>query len=334
MRHPPRSVLLAGLALAAAPLALPALAQGPGTRVELVAIDDVKPVVATVESRDTAQARARIGGTLEALAVDEGSRVEAGQVLAVVSDPKIPLQLAALDARLDSLAAQQRQAELDLKRTEELRRSGAATQARLDEVRTALDVVAGQIAAVRAERAVVEQQQREGAVLAPTGGRVLRVLAVAGSVLMPGEPVATIADETYVLRLRLPERHARFMAVGDRVQVGGRGLGGSDQGLTPGTVRQVYPELAAGQVVADVSVDGLGDFFVGERVEVLVSTGTRPGLVLPEGLVRRRAGVDLVILAGGGTVPVQLGRPVAGGVEVLSGLRPGDVVLAPADEGN
>ncbi len=316
-------------------------------------VEDLKAVFATVESVHETLARTRIGGTIADLKAKEGDKVTTGQVVATVRDPKLPLQLAALDARIQALQAQQHQAELELDRARQLRASGTGTQQRLDDAQSAVDVARAQIAAMKAERAVVDQQLREGEVFAPANGRILQVKVIDGAVVMPGEPVASIATETYVLRLHLPERHARFMHEGDPVLVGDRGLApatppGGEAAQEPkmlepksldlkrGIVRQVYPEMAGGQVVADATVTGLGDFFVGERVRVYVATGTREAFVVPPDYVLRRFGTDFVRLADGTEVPVQVGGPIPtlgdqpGGIEVLSGLKPGDVIVRPA----
>jgi len=341
----------APLALAAALLAFaphpPAAAQTarPETADRLTVqprpVEDLKAVYATVESVHETVARTRIGGTLAQLAVKEGDTVTAGQAVASVRDLKLPLQLTALDARIQALLAQQRQAELELDRARQLRASGTGTQQRLDDAQAALDVARAQIAAMKAERAVVEQQQREGEVLAPANGRILQVKAVDGAVVQPGEPVATLATETYVLRLHLPERHARFLREGDPVLVGERGLApagaptNAPEALKRGAVRLVYPELSLGRVVADATVTGLGDFFVGERVRVYVATGTRMAVVVPPAYLIRRFGADFVRLADGAEAPVQVGGAIPaiadqpGGLEILSGLKPGDVIVRP-----
>jgi RND family efflux transporter MFP subunit len=295
-------------------------------------VPDLKAVFATVESLHLTPARTRIGGTIGELAIQEGSRIEVGQRLAVVSDAKLPLQLAALDARIESLQAQQQLAGVELTRVKQLRQSGAASQARLDEAQTNLDVLGAELAAMGAERAVVTEQLAEGAVLAPANGRVLTVQVVNGTVVMPGETVATIAADAYVLRMRVPERHARFIREGDRVLVGARGLETAQETLAEGRVRLVYPELDQGRVVADVDVAGLGDFFVGERTRVFVSTGTRPAIVVPADYVHKRFGIAYVRIKGAGETVVQPGLPVEGGIEVLSGLKPGDVLLPWATE--
>ncbi len=84
--------------------------------------------------------------------------------------------------------------------------------------------------------------------------------------------------------------------------------------------------MVDGRVVADVDVARPGDFFVGERVPVYVSTGDRRTIVVPDGYVYRRHGLAYVRLEDGGEVVVQTGPETEAGVEILSGLRPGDVL--------
>lgn len=314
------TLLLAGLLS-------PAAAQQTVTRQQ---VDDRKAVIATVEPIRELVARARIGGTIVALSVREGDQVAAGDRIALVVDPKLALQIQALESRIQAQSAAREQAQIDLNRIEQLRTSGTVSQAQLDQARTRLNMAERTYLALRSDREVVEQQSTEGAVLAPASGRVLKVPVSVGSVVLPGETIATLATDNYILRLQLPERHARFMKAGDEILVGSRGLQQQDQEtLRPGRVRLVYPQIDQGRVIADAEVDGLGDFFVGERTRVYVATGKRDALVLPAELVYRRYGVSYVKLKDGTEVVVQPGLPVDGGIEILSGLNDGDVVVRP-----
>lgn len=301
--------------------------------VKLRSIEDHKAVFATVESIDQTRARARIGGTVSGLTIDEGSQVVSGQTIAKITDKKLPLKLASLDAKLSSLKAQLKLAETDLERAKSLRRTGAASQARLDETLTRLDIVKSEIASLKAEKSIVLQEVKDGDVLAPASGRVLSVVSTNGSVILPGETIATIAKELYILRLRLPERHARFLKIGDKVQVGQRGMMVAGTSLTDATIQQVYPEMENGRVIADVKVSGLGTYFVGERTPVHIATGSRQVVAAPRRFFYRRYGVTFSKLKDGGEVTVRLGLPVMGGqdgeIEVLSGLKPGDVLVTP-----
>ena len=299
-------------------------------RVKQAEIDDLKAVIATVEPVRQLVARARIGGTVVSLSVKEGDAVLSGAEIARVVDQKLALQMQALDARIRSQQAQRDQSKIDFDRQQELMRRGVTTQAQLDQARTAFDVAERTLAAMRGDREVIVQQAAEGAVLAPGAGRVLSEPISIGRVLMPGETVATIAEDQYILRLSLPERHARFMRAGDAVAIAARGANDQDLDKTvAGVVRLVYPEIKGGRVLADVDVAGLGDYFVGERTRVYVPTGKRATLVVPGAAVYVRAGVQFVRLNTGAEIVVQVGQTTPSGVEILSGLKDGDVVAIP-----
>lgn len=308
---------------------------------EQIAIDDLKAVFAVVQSARTIPARARIGGTIAALSVEEGSEVTAGQQIAEVTDQKLALKIDSLDAQIKGLHSRMVNAKADLDRAQQLIQRGFSTEAKVGELRTGYEVAVNQWKSAVAEREVVTQQVGEGAVLAPAGGRVLAVPVTPGSVIMPGEAIATIAINRYILRLEIPERHARFIRVGDRIMTGARGLGAAGEPPTgEGRIVKVYPELRNGRVVADAAVEGLGSYFVGERAVVWISAGKRDAIVIPRGYVFRRAGLDYVKVAadGGAGAPmdvvVQLGQPAVREkpgdvIEVLAGLRPGDALIKP-----
>jgi RND family efflux transporter MFP subunit len=295
---------------------------------------DRKAVIATVEPVHQLVARARIGGTIATLTIKEGDTVDAGAVIAQVADEKLALQMQALDSRIASLESQRDQAKVDFDRVSELQKRGVSTQTQLDQSKTNLEVAERNLAALRADRSVIAQQATEGAVLAPGAGRVLSIPVSVGRVILPGETIATLAEDQYILRLQLPERYAQFLRAGDKVSIGARGMGDEGSGgLREGVVRIVYPEIQGGRVVADIEVPGLGDYFVGERTRVFIDAGKRKAIMIPASLLYRRAGVNYVRLAGGDEVVVQPGETREYGgvasVEILSGLRDGDRLVTP-----
>jgi multidrug efflux pump subunit AcrA (membrane-fusion protein) len=199
-------------------------------------------------------------------------------------------------------------------------------------------VAANALKSAEAERSVIIRQVEEGDVLAPAQGRVLTIPVTVGAVVMPGETIAKIAANAYVLRLELPERHARFIDTGDPVFIGARELAAGDAPLGKGVISLVYPELQHGRVIADAQADGLGKYFVGERVLVWISAGKRLTIAVPPDYLFKRFGLDYVRLKqdDGKTIDVvvQPGQPALlenGGdaVEVLAGLRPGDRLVQP-----
>jgi RND family efflux transporter MFP subunit len=298
-------------------------------------VADEKAVFATVESVSVVPARGRIGGTIVQLNVREGDPVTRGQVIAAIGDEKLALQMKSLDAQIDALQAQSTQAQTDYSRTEGLVERGTLPRVKLDEARTALNVAENGLRARTAERAVVQQQFNEGQVLAPADGRVLKKQVAVGSVVLPGDAVAMIAQQNFKLRLRVPERHARYLKAGDKIRVDGAEFG--DHAPKSGTIELVYPQIEDGRVVADATVEGLGEYFVGDRLRVWIAGGERTAFVIPSTYVTTRFGIDYVLLRQADrpiSVPVQRGRDLptsdlSNGLEILSGIRPGDVLVQP-----
>jgi RND family efflux transporter MFP subunit len=300
------------------------------------AVADEKAVFATVESANVVPARARIGGTVVELTVKKGDQVKQGQVIATIGDKKLALQRKSLDAQIEGLEAQLAQAQTDLSRAEDLISHGTIPKTRLDEARTAFNVASNALKSRTAERSVLQQQVTEGGVLAPTAGRVLTVPVVTGTVILPGEQVATVAEQNFVLRLRVPERHARFLKTGDPVRIDGEELGKS--GAQFGTIRLVYPQIEDGRVIADAEVAGLGDYFVNQRIRVWVSAGERTSFIVPGSFIITRFGIDYARIRDDAKtvvdVPVQRGRELPrpempNALEILSGLKAGDVLVRP-----
>lgn len=319
---------LAALALAALPLS--ALAQ-PLTVEESVVVD-YRPVVARIEAGDTATARSRLQGVVSDLTIDEADVVEAGQLVAIVTDGTIAPQLSSLASRIEALRAQVRQGEEDLERNEALLEQGFFPRARLDEQRTALDVLKRNLSSAQAERRALQAREAEGRILAPASARVTGVNVVEGAIVSPGEVIATFATLNGVVRLSLPERHAPEMSEGKTVTLRLPTRGGD---VRTATIVKVYPELRDGAVIADATVQGGLDALVGERVDVLAPVGERRAILVPKDYVVTRYGVDFVRVQVGDRfvdAPVALANPLAdvnGQYEVLTGLRPGDRIEKP-----
>jgi RND family efflux transporter MFP subunit len=331
-------ILLAVLADGAPVSAADGAAQ-PGTFVVVSEqIDDRKSIYATVRSKDILQARVRTPGTIVSLRIDKGDHVEPGQLVALVVDPKIALKIRGLDAQIVANKSRLETARTELDRAQELKAKGFSSQARVDQAQTAFDVATNDLKASQAERSVVETQVDEGKVLAPAAGRVLAVPVTEGAVVMSGESIATIAGNEFLLRMELPERHARFIKPGDPVHAGARGLAGTnDKPGADGKVVKVYPEIQNGRVIADAEMPNLGNYFVGERILTSISAGTRKTFVVPRSYLTKRFGLDYarLLTPDGKTydVVIQTGQEIAGGseprVEVLAGLAEGDKLVQP-----
>lgn len=294
-------------------------------------VADLKPVPATLTTRDMAEARARISGTLVALSVKEGDVVRQGQLIARIRDDRLILQTGAFDAQTAAAAAEAARAQADLVRTRDLFSHGVYAQARLDQVEAQAKAANANLAAARAQRGASAELSAQGAVLAPAAGRVLVADVPVGSVVTPGQSIAKITAGPLVVRIELPEGQARALKVGDPVDLAAEDLRGVERGV----ITQIYPSISSGQVTADVTAPNLPGDLIGRRVRAAVKIGERQAIVIPKRYVATRFGVDYARLVdASGAIsesPIQT-RPgvTAESVEVLSGLRIGDV-LTPAE---
>jgi RND family efflux transporter MFP subunit len=333
---------LSGVALAASlvvaacggkPASAPKLAPAAGERftVREQQIADLKPVSASVTTKRMAEARSRIGGTLVRLNVKEGDLVRQGQAIGVVVDQRIGLETRAYDAQVGAAQAEYARAQGDLARTRDLYEHGVYAKARMDQVEAAAKAAAGTLGAARAQRAASAESGAQGAILAPADGRVLQIAVPAGSVVTPGQQIATLTAGEVVVRIEAPEADMHALKLGQSLLVT---PDDPAQGAISAVVAQVYPAVTAGRVTADLTAAGLSSQFVGQRVRISLPIGQRQALIVPAWLVFNRYGVDYArVLAKDGSAtdaPVQTaptGEPAQ--LEILSGLAPGDVLVAP-----
>jgi RND family efflux transporter MFP subunit len=313
------------------PLAPPVRAEPFTVRAE--SVTDFRPVIARIEASDTVLAKARISGTVTALSLDEGKLVKRGERLALIVDTTLPPQINALSARASSLQAQLKRSEDDRTRARKLHADGFFPRARLDALENDVTSARQNLASAQAERQALIARRDEGAVLAPVDAIATEVLVVQGTVVSAGEIIARFASSDGIVRLSLPERHAGAVKVGEAVQLSLPSRGGE---VRTASIVQVYPQLRDGAVIADARVEGGLDALVGERVDVLVPVGVRTAILIPQSHVSTRFGIDFVSVKVSETMTIQTPVVLASGradsrgrVEVLSGLRPGDVVVTP-----
>ncbi len=317
----------------------------------------------TLEARIKSTISPKISGRIEKLLVDQGDRVEGGQLLVRLDDADLRQQVAiaqanvsAAQAALDRLQADEvqavavlQQARQNYARVEKLMVQKVATADEHDKATEALRVAeAGQARA----RAALEEGRRQllaaektlayrralladGEVRAPFGGLVVRRFRDPGDVVVPGSPILTVisleeiwvsawVDESEMARLRVGQP-ARVVFRSEPEQ--------SYAGEVARLGRETDRETR--EYVVDVRVLRLPDHWtVGQRAEVYIQTQRKTAaLVLPGEFIVWRDGQAGVYLQSGGWAawqPVVLGLQSGEKVEVVSGLSAGDTVLLAA----
>ena len=146
----------------------------------------------------TVELRSRVGGTVEAVGVPEGSLVRKGQWLFQI-DPR-PFQVA-----LDQATAQLRQAEAlpgqaqaDVERAERLAPTGAVSRKTHDDAVSAHSARQAQVQAAQAAVAAARLDLSYARITAPIAGRVDRVLVTEGNLVSGGAAGAATLLTTLV----------------------------------------------------------------------------------------------------------------------------------------
>lgn len=282
----------------------------------------------------TAVVRAKAGGTLLTLAVAEGSRVKAGQLLATIDPTEVSTRLAERQALVESARATLAQAERTHANNQRLADQQFISATALDQSRAALDAARANERAALAQQDTVRALSRDTRVVAPIDGIVAKRHAVAGEKVAAEQPVVTIVD---LARLELAgtvgTHEVAQLAPGVVVQVRVEGV----EAAVAGTIARIAPAAEPGTRSIGVTIElpnrqerlRAGQYALA-RVEV---ADPQSRLTVPAGAVGSNAGQDHVWLIENGVLArraVTLGRRDTreGRVEVLSGLAPGAQVLA------
>jgi RND family efflux transporter MFP subunit len=324
-----------------------------------------------IEPLYSAAVYARTEGYLDHRNVDIGSRVKAGQVLAVISSPEVDQQLLQARATLAQSEAALQQAKATLeqaKANEELARltkerdlplgeQHAISQQIVDEAVQALNARTADVSAaeaniaaaqanVTANRANVgrlQQMQSFEQVIAPFDGVVTDRNIERGDLVSTGsaaanKPLFNIAQSGVVrIQIDVPQSEAVNIEDGQKASVDVRERLGREY---TGTIVRSASSLdsAARTMLTEVQVDNPdGSLLPGMYAQVkLTLADQRTSLIIPtSSLVIDHSGMHVVTIKDNETVhfvPVVIGRDMGTQVEILSGINKSDVLVAsPSD---
>ncbi|MEP3074438.1 efflux RND transporter periplasmic adaptor subunit [Maricaulis sp.] len=149
------------------------------------------------------------GGRIDAIGVDVGDRVVAGQILAQLDTRALDAQIAAADAQTAETAAQTALAAETEDRQAQLLERGHISQQRFDEVRTSTRAALARQNAAAAQADALRVQRDLSVVTAPFDGVVTARHADEGAIAQPGQPLLEIVEtDALEIRVGLPQRIA------------------------------------------------------------------------------------------------------------------------------
>ena len=164
------------------------------TRPSLSAMPDRIEFSGPLVAPGTVTIKAKAAGTLVNLAVSEGSRVQAGQVLGQLDLEELRYRVAERNASVESAKAQFDQAERQYKTNEALASKNFIAPTALDTSRAAMETARAQWQAAKAQLDTMQVTMRQAALVAPISGVVAKRLTLPGEKVAGEQAILTIVD--------------------------------------------------------------------------------------------------------------------------------------------
>ncbi|MEW6594307.1 MAG: efflux RND transporter periplasmic adaptor subunit [Thermodesulfobacteriota bacterium] len=273
-------------------------------------------VAATVEAVQRAAIAAKATGVIAEVPVTLGAAVPRGGLLVRIAAGEI-------GARLAQAEAQRVQARRNLEREQRLLAKEAATREGVKALEDAWRV---------ADAAYREAQAMHGytVVTAPFAGVVTRKFVKAGDLATVGMPLLVLEDGSRLQAVaQVPEALVARLKVGEPlpVQVPAAGFAGS------GTIAELSPapDALSRSATVKINLAAAASLRPGQFARVALPDGEAASLFVPEAAVTVQGQMERLFVVQEGKARLRLvrsGERRDGRVEILSGLTPGEQVVA------
>jgi membrane fusion protein (multidrug efflux system) len=300
--------------------------------VTVARLDRTIPVVGTLFSKDEATMSAQVEGQVELTLAEFGDRITNGQVIAQIDTTTysaLALQAEATVARARATLAN---AEQNLKRLQRLGLDQIASQSDLDQAIAAAAQAQAELKAAEANEAIAKLNLERSHVRVPFDAAVADRIASAGDFMRVGSPLFRIVNDG-VLKfiVQAPERYAGHVRKEQRVVFTvdawpGEPFEGRVYLISP-QVNTATRAFAFGALVQNPGRRLKANTFA--RGDVIVEPDV-PTAMVPLEAVVSFAGVTKLFFVEKNVArsrQVEVGRIREGLEEILSGAKPGDIVV-------
>ena len=286
--------------------------------VEPRTIESVVTAAGALTSRNTSVLSSKVMGRVSYLGVQEGDHVSAGKLLIKIESGEIAAQTFQAQAAYNN-------AKLQYDRIKGLYEAQASTQVEMDQATLGFETAKAGLNAAKAMESYT-------IITAPIAGQIMEKRINLGEMAMPGQPLFKIEDNQN-LRLEVTVREQDILHIqpGKTVNVQIDALPGKP---IQGKVAMVVPasDVRTHSFVVKVDVPAAKGLITGMYGKAYFPTGKREAIVIPMSAIVEMAGISgvYVVSAEGNAVfqMVQLGEQQGNTVEVVSGLKKGDQVIA------
>ncbi len=344
-------VAVLGLLLISAPASAQRASLVGVERVREIAVTQTVPVIGHLVALKGGDVAARIAGPLEALFVEVGDRVKAGQKLCRLNVDTLQAELvlaqselAEAKADLAIARAEAAQVRAQMRRIRELRKSAAFSRARFEDTElrhlVALSKISKADARIATKTAAVARRAldvRNATVTAPYDGVVMRTYAEIGAYIKNGDSlIRLIGDTELEVEADVPQSRLQSLKQGRLVSVvlgGGPRLKARVRAVLPSENPLTRTRAVRMTIIGQGSYKGLAEG-QSATVEVPVRAARQVLSVHKDAVLNKPSGNIVFVVTNGVAKPrkVQLGEAIGARLEVLGGLAKGDVVVVRGNE--
>ncbi|WP_159591893.1 efflux RND transporter periplasmic adaptor subunit [Chelativorans xinjiangense] len=257
--------------------------------------------------------------------IDEGDRVEKGQLLASLNDIQLQAQIEQQKAWISEAEASLDAAQAELRRGQELTARNAISKQDAESRNTAVRTAQARLAVAQAGLSQLNAKLAQTSIVAPADGYVSKKSAVLGQVVQMGsELLRIVRDGRLEVEARVSEGDLFGVAPGQAVRItdpAGRVIEATVRTVAP----IVDPRTRLGTVYIALPRDsGLKP---GMFARAEIAADQPMALAVPQKALVWRNGQNAVFAVRNGTAslrPVKTGMRRDGWIEITDGLTPGD----------
>ena len=282
--------------------------------------------------RERATLASNVDGTVEQVNADFGDIAKAGQVLMRIDPREYQLRFDSAEAAVAQARARLENSQARYNRARELRNQQLISQQEFDQTAATLHVDEADAESAAKSAALARKKLDDTVIRAPFTGSVQKRMASVGEYVTVGTQLYEfIATDPIKLRCPVPERYVPLAHLGMPVQLTvdarpGVRFTGAITRIAPALDDQSRTLLVEAEVPNPEGVLKPGYF-----AHVTVDLGKDRALFIPDSAVLRYAGVARVFVVEDGVVhsrEVKTGAVVGNQIEITSGLKPGERVVA------
>jgi len=323
-------------------------------------LDDLYRSVATVKSKNTARISSKVMGYVLEVTVKEGDMVKEGDVLVVLQSKELESRLEGAKNALSEIEsniseaeaakaeahAQLQLAKITFQRFKELRERESVSQQEFDQANATYEVAKARQRRAEQTLASFYSKKRQTAasldeaktfydythLKAPYPGLISQKMVYEGDLASPGTPLLVLEDNRhYQLEAIVDESKSGRIKTGQDVDVSVDALG---EGRIKGKVAEIIPNIDSVSRTFQVKIDLplLPQVTSGMFGKAYFPMGKRTMMLVPKGALLECGELSsLLVVNQKGRVERRLvkeGREYHGKVEILSGLNPGESIVA------